>query len=74
MDPLSIARYGMSVAQAQVASAARRISAGPVSEDAVKDIVDLTQAKQAFVANVAVIKVADEMWRALLDAQESNRR
>ena len=27
------------------------------------------QAKQAFKANVEVIKVADEMWQALLDLQ-----
>jgi len=71
MDPISIARYGMMAATQQLTASANRISAGGDSLDYGAEAVGMIEAKQAFKANVGVIKVADEMWQSLLDLQKT---
>jgi flagellar hook protein FlgE len=68
MDPISVARYGLMAASASLdASAARTAQAGGVHLAA--EAVTQIQARQQFSANLGVIRVADEMWRALIDIQ-----
>ncbi len=69
MDPISTARYGLIAATQQLAASASRIAAGPDNVDYAAEAVNQIEAKQAFKADVNVIKVADEMWKALLDLQ-----
>jgi len=70
MDPLSLARYGMMTAEARLSASAGRIAAdGDV--DYGHEAVEQIQAAQQFKASVGVARVADEMWRALLDVQAS---
>jgi flagellar hook protein FlgE len=77
MDPISTARYGMMAAQQSLSASASRVAgmADPSSDvDYAQEAVTQIQAKQAFKANVGVIKVADEMWNALLDIQSRPAR
>jgi len=71
MDPISTARYGMMAATQQLTASAERIAASPdlSGVDYASEAVSQIGAKHAFQANVGVIKVADEMWRSLLDLQ-----
>ena len=71
MDPISTARYGMMAATQRLGASANRIAgvAGDEGIDYASEAVEQIEAKQAFKANVAVIKVADQMWDALLDLQ-----
>lgn len=71
MDPISIARYGMMAATQQLNAAANRIAAGGDTLDYASEAVGMIGAKQAFTANIGVIKVADEMWQSLLDLQKT---
>ncbi|HEY0436623.1 MAG TPA: flagellar basal body rod C-terminal domain-containing protein [Phenylobacterium sp.] len=70
MDPISTARYGMMAASRQLADSASRVAnlAGDPGDYAT-EAVNVVEAKQAFSANVHVIKVADEMWQSLLSIQ-----
>jgi len=70
MDPISAARYGMMAATRQLNASANRVAAGG-DVDYASEAVNTIEAKQAFKANVGVIKVADEMWQSLLDLQTS---
>jgi len=70
MDPISIARYGMMAATQQLTGSANRVAAGG-DVDYGSEAVNTIEAKQAFKANVSVIKVADEMWQSLLDLQKT---
>ncbi|MBS0361945.1 MAG: flagellar hook protein FlgE [Proteobacteria bacterium] len=76
MDPISTARYGMMAATAKLAGSASRIAtAGPSGDvDYAQEAVTQIQASQSFKADVGVIKVADEMWRSLLNLQAVNPR
>ena len=71
MDPISIARYGMMAATRQLSASATRVAgmAGDSSVDYASEAVTQIQARQSFKADVAVIRVADEMMQALLDLQ-----
>ena len=72
MDPLSIARTGLMAASNQLQVSAVR-SASMVTNPAVdpaQEAVTQISAKQAFSANLGVVKIADEMWRSLLQVQE----
>lgn len=69
MNAISIARYGMLAAAQQLNAAANRIAAGGDGLDYATEAVTIIEAKQAFKANVGVIKVADEMWRSLIEIQ-----
>ena len=70
MDPNSTARYGMMAATRQLTESASRIAGGG-EVDYASEAVNTIEAKQAYKANIGVIKVADEMWRSLLDLQTS---
>jgi len=70
MDPISTARYGMMAAARQLEGTANKIAGGG-DADYAGAAVGMIEAKQAFTANVGVIKVADEMWRSLLDLQKT---
>jgi flagellar hook-associated protein FlgK len=74
MDPISTARYGMMAAAQQLSSSANRIAAGGDSLDYAGEAVNTIEARQAFSANVGVIKVADEMWQSLLGLQSTPQR
>ncbi len=71
MDPISTARYGLMAAERKFSESASRVArmAGDESVDYATEAVSQIEAKQAFKANVSVIKVADEMFQALLDVQ-----
>jgi hypothetical protein len=71
MDPIAAARYGMMVAAQRFEGAAGRaapvgISDAPGAADAVADML---QAKRQFGAHVKTLRIADAMWRALIDMQ-----
>ena len=71
MDPISTARYGLMAAERKFSDSASRVArmAGDDSIDYATEAVSQIEAKQAFQANVGVVKVADEMFQALLDLQ-----
>jgi len=71
MDPISTARYGMMAATQRLEVSASRVAnmAGGDSIDYAAEAVAQIEAKQAYKANVAVIKVADQMLQSLLDLQ-----
>ena len=69
MDPISTARYGMMAATQQLGASANRVAAGGDAVDYASEAVNQIQAKQAFKADIGVVKVADEMWQSLLDLQ-----
>ncbi len=71
MDPISTARYGMMAATQQLNASASRVAAGGDGLDSGSEVVGQIQAKQAFTADVGVIKVADQMWQSLLDLQSN---
>jgi flagellar basal body rod protein FlgC len=68
MDPISIARYGLMAATRRFDDAAQEIVGAP-DGDTVGAIIDMSQAKQAFSANLSVIRFAQEMWDDLLAVQ-----
>jgi flagellar hook protein FlgE len=82
MDPISIARGGLMAASARFEASASRtakMGASDPAEDGCGDGVDYAQeavtqieAKHQFSANLGVIRVADEMWDALLDIQKDH--
>lgn len=73
MDPIATARYGLLAASRQFEASASRIASVGGTEgdnvDLAKETVNTVEAKQAFSANISVIKFADEMWNSLLDLQ-----
>ena len=71
MDPISTARYGIMAAERRFADSASRVArmSADDSVDYGTEAVQQVTAKQAFTANVQVVKVADQMWQALLDIQ-----
>jgi len=71
MDPIATARYGLLAASRQFETAATRIVSAPAdpSVDLGQELVEVIQARQAFSANIGVIRFAQDMWRALLDLQ-----
>ena len=73
MDPISTARYGMMAASRSLDASAARVAgmAGDSSVDYASEAVTQIEAKQSFSANVGVIKIADKMWRSLLDLQSA---
>ncbi len=75
MDPSAIAIQGLQQAEAQLETAAARIaSAGSNAPDGNLDTVDLStelvalmSAQNLFEVNLATIKTADQMEKALVD-------
>jgi flagellar hook protein FlgE len=73
MDPISTARYGMMAASRSLESSASRVAgiAGDAGVDYAAEAVTQIEARQAFSANAGVIRIADKMWRSLLDLQSA---
>lgn len=71
MDGFAIALGGLRAAEQRFAKSADRIVRAPAdpSVDLGQEVVEQIQAKTQFRANLGVIRVADELWRALLDIQ-----
>ena len=71
MDPISLARVGMAAASARFAESAQRTArmGSDPSVDPTQEVVEQIDAKHQFTANLGVVKIADEMWRALMDLQ-----
>jgi flagellar basal body rod protein FlgC len=71
MDPISTARSGLSAATQRFEASAVRIANMRADEgvDLGREVVDMVQAKQAFSANISVIRFAQDMWDALLQLQ-----
>jgi hypothetical protein len=71
MDPLVTARYGLLAAERRFeASAVRVASVGADdSVDLGSEMVEMIQSKQAFSANLSVVRFAQDMWKSLLDLQ-----
>ncbi|HSV01873.1 MAG TPA: flagellar basal body rod C-terminal domain-containing protein [Phenylobacterium sp.] len=74
MDPITVARYGMFAAEQRfAASAARTARMGEdASVDPAQEMVEQIQAREQFTASLDVVKVADEMWRSLLEVQKGS--
>ena len=80
MDAISIARGGLMAASARLEASANRTAAmgatDPTTGEAADDVdlgheaVEQIEAKQQFGANLGVIRVADSMWKSLLEVQE----
>lgn len=72
MDPMTIARYGMFAAEQRFAASASRTArmGEDASVDPAAETVEQIQAATQFKANLNVAKIADEMWRSLLDIQK----
>jgi flagellar basal body rod protein FlgC len=73
MDPISTARYGMMAASQRLDASAERVArmGADDSVDYGQEAVEQIGAKQAFSANAGVVKIADQMWQALLDIQQN---
>ena len=69
MDPIAAARYGMMVAAQRLESAAGQVALGVDQPGAVEAVADQLQAKSQFSAQVGTLRIADEMWRALIGLQ-----
>lgn len=71
MDPIATARYGlMAASQRFEASAVQIANLGTGdSVDLGEQVVEMTQAKTAFSANLSVIRFAQDMWDDLLNLQ-----
>ena len=71
MDPIDTARYGLMAASNRFEAAATRIVAAPgdASVDLGEQFVEIIQARQAFSANLSVIRFAQDMWDSLIRIQ-----
>ena len=71
MDPIATARYGLMAASNRFETAATRIVGAPgdTSVDLAREFVEVIQARQAFSANLSVIRYAQDMWDSLLAIQ-----
>jgi flagellar hook protein FlgE len=76
MDPISIARGGLMAASARFEASASRTARMGATDPAADDVdlgqevVEQVEAKHQFSANLGVIRIADQMWQALLDIQK----
>lgn len=71
MDPIATARYGLMAASQRFEASATRIAGmGDGSTvDLGEQMVEMVQAKQAFSANLSVIRFAQDMWDSLIGLQ-----
>lgn len=79
MDPLSAARYGMMAASRRFDASAERVARSGDPDtggetDLAGEAVEQITAKHQFSASSQLISVADDMWRALISAQEQTQR
>ena len=71
MDAFAVARYGMMAASRRFDAAATKIADPTGGGLDAGSMVELTLAKTQFKAQIGVIRIADEMQRALLDLQSA---
>ena len=71
MNPIATALNGLQAAEQRFDSSAARLVRADQDPtlDSATEIVQQIQSKDAFSANLATIKVSDEMWRALVEIQ-----
>jgi flagellar basal body rod protein FlgC len=75
MDPISTARYGLMAASRRFEASAVQIAnmrgedGAEGGVDLAKEMVEMVQSKQAFSANLSVIRFAQDMWDSLLQLQ-----
>jgi flagellar basal body rod protein FlgC len=76
MDPIATARYGLTAATRRFEASATQIASmrslsegGEESVDLGHEVVEMVQARQAFSANLSVIRFAQDMWDSLLQLQ-----
>jgi flagellar basal body rod protein FlgB len=76
MDVLATARYGLLNAGGRFAQSAERVSRSGFDDtvDLTRETVEMVEAKHAFGASLQVVKIADEMWRSLLEVQVRSGR
>ena len=66
IDIITSAVSGMNMSTARFEAATRRIAEKPET-DLAQNLVEAKLASLEFKANVAVVKTANEMWKATLD-------
>ncbi len=64
---IDVAARGLEQQTQRLEATARRVAGGPATADPVRDAAEQIGARNAFSANVAVIKTADEMVGSLID-------
>ena len=71
MDPIATARYGLMAAAHRFEASATQIASmrGDETVDLGHEVVEMTEAKHAFSANLTVVRFAQEMWDSLLRLQ-----
>jgi flagellar basal body rod protein FlgC len=71
MDPLVTARYGLLAAERRFEASAVNVAnmGADDSVDLGAEMIEMIQAKEAFSANITVVKFAQDMWKSLLDLQ-----
>jgi flagellar hook protein FlgE len=77
MDVLATAGSGLVAAGGRLAASAARVARIGAGDDVdlTRETVELIEARTAFKANLAVVRIADEMWSSLLELQvRSDRR
>lgn len=70
MNPIATAQYGLFAAARRFDDAVQRVAQmgeTRTDTDLTSDVVDMTESKQAFAANAAVLRTADKMAGDLLD-------
>lgn len=68
INAITTALSGLNTASKQIEQSAQSIAESPSNEQLIEDIVDIKVAETAYKANLAVIKVADELTEELLHA------
>ena len=66
LNAITSALSGLNTATKRVENAAQNIAISPSQENLIEDVVDIKVAETAYKANVAVLKVADELNEELL--------
>ncbi len=68
LNAITSALSGLNTATKQVENAAQSIASDSSQDNLIEDIVDIKVAETAYKANVAVLKVADELNEELLNS------
>lgn len=67
INAITTALSGLNSATKQVEQSAQSIAESPSTEQLIEDVVDIRVAETAYKANIAVLKVADELSKELLN-------
>jgi hypothetical protein len=76
MDLLNSALSGMMSAESSLNASATRVSqmGADDSVDPAQEAVNQVEATQQFAASAAVVRLSSDMWRTLLQTQESDQQ